>query len=101
MARYTNKGTVIEIDLGNYGYSSFFAEVLYKYVEEKNATEVTMYVVCKGEDGTLVSMMPVQNTQYISSNKNTAKQDILRIVRYMCDTGIIKEYLPVAEDADE
>lgn len=99
---YTDIGQVIEIDLGQYGYSGFFAECLYSVSETPNCMSIMIAIIRKGEDVPLDYLIfagteqPDGSTLYrqdIHSSKGTIKNDLCRIVSYMCSSGVIKEYV--------
>lgn len=93
MKKYSYKGQMIEINLGQYGYEGYFAEVLYQCYDNIGKTLVTMFITKKGSDGKKIMLIPVQDSQYITSDRSDIRNNIVRIVEYMCRTKRIEPYL--------
>lgn len=91
---YIYKGQMIEIGLGQFGYRGYFAEVLYQCDDKTGKSLVTMFLVKKDKDGEPTVFIPVQKSQYITSDRSDIKSNIMRIVEYMCRTRRINSYLP-------
>ena len=99
---YTDVGQVIEINLEQFGYRDYYAECFYRNSETVGCMSVMIVYVKKELDGS-VSYVAFAGTdqedgsvlyrQDIHSTKGTIKNDLYRIVSYMCTTDIIKEYI--------
>ena len=98
---YTDMGSLLEIDLSQLGYVGYFAECLYRPSDEPNCMSVMIAFIKKGEAYPIdfISFAYTETDdgyiykQDIHSTKGTIKNDLFRIVSYMCSSGIIKEYL--------
>lgn len=99
---YTDIGQVIEISLDQFGYQDYYAECFYRGSENagcmsiliafarKEADSSISYIAFAGTDQKDGSILYRQD---IHSTKGTIKNDLYRIVSYMCSSGIIKEYI--------
>ena len=93
MKRYNYKGQMIEVNLSQFGYEGYLAEVLYQCDDRAGKSLVTMFLVKKGADGEPKILIPVQNSQYITSDRSDVKSNIVRIVEHMCKTKRIEPYM--------
>lgn len=93
MKRYNYIGQMIEIELGQFGYDGYFADIIYKCQEETGKSLITMFLVKKNKDGDPTVILPVQKSQYITASRPEVKGSIVRIVEYMCKTRRIEKYM--------
>lgn len=81
MLRYENKGYIIEINLPKeFGYERYSVECRYKYDKLKEKYSLSMWLKRDDIDDTFKIDSQEIDTQYITSSKESIKQDICRIV---------------------
>ena len=93
MKKYAYRGQMIEIDLSEYGYDGYYAEVLYQCDDTTDKSLVSMFVIMKDADGDPSMINRVQKSQYVTGNRTDIRGNIVRIVEHMCKTRKIEKYL--------
>lgn len=102
-------GQMIEIDLSEFGYGGFYMDCLYRPSPVRGKYSVRLFlskkVSCDSDILGLafVGTSPNGKMEYcqdITSNSGTIKNDLYRIVRYMCtgENHIIDEYVGELND---
>lgn len=92
MKKIRNVGQMIEMDLGNFGYEGYYAECLYSPSSNTGMYDVRIFLIIKDEDGDPAYLAFVGSElngkmlykQQITTNAGTVKNDLYRIISYMC-----------------
>ena len=93
MLRYKNLGYTIEITLpsDNERYRGYTVLCIYRYDKSKDKYLLHMWLKCESD------IIPINsqeiNTQYISGNKDTIKDNIMKIVEQASESGFFDEYI--------
>ena len=90
MLRYENKGYLIEVKLPESDYSVLCR---YKYDKNKDKYSLSMWLMRNDIDDTFKIDSQEVDTQYISGNKDTIKDNILKIVEQASESGFFDEYV--------
>lgn len=94
-------GQMIEINVKEFGYNGYHVACLYAPSKVRGKYTVQLFLVQKDQDGDLNSVafigtQPEDKILYrqdITSNSGTIKNDLYRIVKYMCTEKIIEEFM--------
>ena len=94
MLRYKNEGYVIDVTLPEEcGYEGYSVECRYKYEKIQDRYSLSMWLKRADIDNTFKIDGQEIDTQYISSTRETIKQDICRIVEQASFSGFFDYYI--------
>ena len=94
MLRYENKGYIIEIKLpGEHGHNGYSVECRYKYDTEKEKYLLSMWLKRNDIDVRFKIDSHKIDTQYISGEKESIKQNICKIVEQASLSGFFDYYI--------
>lgn len=104
MKNIKDLGQMIEVNLAEFGYDGFYAECLYMPSSVTGKYSIRIFLSKKSsEDGDIedlafIGTAPNGKMEYrqdITSNSGTIKNDLYRIVRYMCtgEAPFINDYV--------
>ena len=93
MLRYKNLGYTIEIDLPPYNERYRGYTVLCTYRYDKSNDKYLLHMWLKYESDIIPINRQKVDTQYISGNKDTIRNNILKIVEQASESGFFDEYV--------
>lgn len=101
MKKIIDLGQMVEISLDEFGYKSYGVACLYRPSDVRGKYTVRLFLIQKDEHEDLNSIAFIGTApegrmlyqQDITSNCGTIKNDLYRIVRYMCDEKLIEDYM--------
>ena len=94
MLKYKNEGYVIDVTLPEEcGYEGYSVECRYKYDKSQDRYSLSMWLRREDIDNTFKIDGQEIDTQYISSTRETIKQDICRIVEKASLSGFFDYYI--------
>lgn len=87
------KGQVLDISLTKFGYSDYYAECIYKYIQsmDKYMLSVRLYRY-DIEDRMRISNKGI-DTQYIYGTRETIEENICRVIYEMCANNHFDDYV--------
>ena len=90
MLRYENKGYLIEVKLPESDYSVLCR---YKYVKNKDKYLLSMWLMRNDIDDTFKIDSQEIDTQYISGDKDSIRDNIVKIIEQANDSGFFDYYV--------
>ena len=94
---WTSKGYVIEFDLAKFGHENYAAECIYLFNKEVDKYSLTMNLRRTDLGGKMKIESKGIDTQYISGDQSTIRQNISKIVWTMGNSGYFDEYVKAYE----
>ena len=93
MLKHKNLGYTIEIDLPPYNerYRGYTALCTYRY--DKSKDKYLLHMWLKYESDIIPINSQKVDTQYISGNKDTIRNNIMKIVEQASESGFFDEYV--------
>lgn len=93
MPRIRNKGFMINIDLYEYGYKDYSVDCCYIYDKREEKYSVSMWLRKKHIDSRFRIDSDKIDTQYVSSSKETIKDDIINIIDTAANSDFFDYYI--------
>ena len=94
MLRYENKGYLIEVKLPESDYSVLCR---YKYDKNKDKYLLSMWLMRNDIDDTFKIDSQEIDTQYISGDKSTIRDNIVKIIEQAYDSNFFDYYIEIFE----
>ena len=94
MLRFENKGYVIKVNLPEEDkYKGYSVECRYLYDTQKEKYSLSMWLICKTIDHRFKIDSQEIDTQYISGDKSTIRDNIVKIIEQAYDSNFFDYYI--------